>query len=485
MRLLCAVMTSRAFGVRALGAVGVVGALLLVALVVVSASGASVSHRPDRHVLVRCDRLVEGDTHATARAVPGSADPQVSQELSIFRAPRTHADVLPAPAVVGRALAQASARTYDPAASVRLHLPAAGGGSVYAVPVTLATPSLPARCLHLRALAGLRAAFGLHNQETGSGPGVCLVTTQVATSGPRLPFLPGKRRPKPKKETLADAGCESLTVMASYLGVFGGGLSRSGAQVALVPDGVTSVTYALADGRQVTASVSDNLLTEPAALRRPIRAARPSRAQLRRILTAREPATVTEHGAGGAVLATYDRPPGLIDEIVRLASLLRRSLVSGSNGSKSVVASCSARTHRCVAVVVTTSCSTRHHRCTTTRTIDRYRYVGARPPRGTTGRVVVPTAPIRARLNRYVVHPRRLSLALSGTAHHRVDVLESVSCFSGRQLTSVSGETGPPLQVAVPSRTRLALPGRHRACDVNVLVVSAQRGPVHARLIRG
>jgi hypothetical protein len=137
-----------------------------------------------------------------------------------------------------------------------------------------------------------------------------------------------------------------------------------------------------------------------------------------------------------------------------------------------------------VAVIVTTTCDS-HERCRTSRTIHRYRYVTAKPPSGTTGPNTQPTAPIVGRVNQFITRPTKLTLVLSGAPHHQVVVLLSVSCFS-RNSEAAAG--GPPLQVAVPSRTPIALPGLGRmfhGCDVGALVISNQHGPVHVTVARG
>ncbi|MGO9902321.1 MAG: hypothetical protein ACLP0J_22115 [Solirubrobacteraceae bacterium] len=74
---------------------------------------------------------------------------------------------------------------------------------------------------------------------------------------------------------------------------------------------------------------------------------------------------------------------------------------------------------------------------------------------------------------------------LSGAFHHQVTVLWSVTCFARN--SGASGG-GPPLQVAVPSRTLIALPGPARtfnACDVDSLVISSQHGPVQVTVTNG
>jgi hypothetical protein len=273
--------------------------------------------------------------------------------------------------------------------------------------------------------------------------------------------------------------------MASYLGAVGGALSGAGVPVVLVPDGVSSLSHAFADERQITAPVTGNLVAVPAGAMRTSNLGKPTRARLLRELDAATPVTVTEDEAGGTAVATFARPASLISEIVREALAFEGGFTSSTVGSVDSYVSCSARTHRCVAAVVSSSCDTRRHRCEMSRQIERYRYVTRRPPRRTTGHVVVPTGPIRARLNRYVTRPGKLSLALSGAPRHRVGVLVSINCFSGRDGGTSWSLSRQPLQVAVPSRTHLLTVRRHRACGVAVLVVSSGHGPIHARLVRG
>jgi hypothetical protein len=479
-------MSSRAGRARALIAVCGVEALL-VATIFAGSAGAAATPPSFGSVFSRCVRLMTGEPRTGARRIPGAAESQIAAQLSIFRATRTSADTLPAASNLGQALAGAQATTYDPSASIRLNLGPTKSGPVYAVPVTLASPRLPARCAQVRALAGVRALFALRTRETGSGPGICLITTHVVPDEGPVSVLPGKRPAigMRKRHTEAAAGCESLTVMASYLGVLGGGLAGAGVPAVVVPDGVSSVTYAFAGGHQITAPVTGNLANVPPTASRTTNLGRPTRAKLLRKLDAEIPATVTEHDAGGTAVATFTRPASLISEIVREVLVLGRVVKSFTVGAVNSYVSCSARTHRCVAAVVSASCNTQRHSCEMSRRIVRYRYVGRRPPRGTTGHVVVPTGPIRARLDRYVAHPGKLTLVLSGKPRHRVDVVVSVNCVSGRHGETGFSESRQPLQVAVPSRTHLVTVGRHRACGVGVMVVSSGRGPLHARLARG
>jgi hypothetical protein len=301
-------------------------------------------------------------------------------------------------------------------------------------------------------------------------------------------LLPGAPPPKPTTTlAVAQAVCKSDVVLSGYVGALGDALQGSATRLALIPDRITTITYTLADGQRFTVPVAGNLATVPAALSIQPRPQQPTTAELRQQLSARLPATVTESGTGST--ASLPRPISLVADAVGSFSFLRRLLtsnsgISTSGSTSSLGASCSARTHRCVAVTVTTTCNS-HQYCETSRTIHHYRYVGAKPPAGTTGPNTQPTAPIVARTNRLVALPRRLALVLSGTPHRRVVVLLSVNCFS-RNSAASSGR--PPLQVAVPSRTPIALPGRARtfhACDVGALVTSSQRGLVHARVERG
>jgi len=473
-------MPARAVRIRVVIAAAAITAALVAAATVASAASNPAHHR----LIARCVRIITGQANRNASAAPGSANPQVAGELSIFRVARTARDSLPAADGLGHALAAAQATSYDPSASVRLDLGLVKGGPVWAVPASLAAPVLPSRCAQLHGLAALRAAFALRAQAIGSGPGVCLVGVQVIPAVPPVSILPGKRRATHgRSHTVATANCESLAVMASYLGASGAGLT-GGPSIALVPDGVSSVTYTFSGGRQLNARVNGNLVTLPASGSSTLHLRTATRAKLLRVVAADTPATVTETDTSGATVATYTRPPSLVPEIANELLLLRRLVETVISGSQQVYAACSARTHRCVAAVVSTSCNARHHRCTMHRALHRYRYVGRRPPRGTTGGVVVPSGRIAARVSRYVARPGRVSLVLGGAPEHRADVVVATTCYSGHGATGSTADRRP-LQVAVPSRTRIATVPRHRACAVNVLVTSSQRGPIHARLVRG
>jgi hypothetical protein len=465
----------------------------LVALVVMAGSpatapGALARGRGEPALLTHCVKLVLGIGGRSAEPMPGSADPTVLSSLAVFRRARSARDALPPAAHLREALAAAGATTYDPSAAVRLASTGAHA-VVYGVPAMMPPPAVPAGCGGLPQFAAVGPYLAYKADETGSGPGACLISTQLVRSPPTGLSLPGEAAPKPTR-TLAVAGavCRSEGVLLGYEGALADqrlGFSRL---LALVPDGITSITYTLADGRRLTAPVEGNLVTPPAALSVPPTPHPVTAAELGDELAGHLPTTVTESG-GASATATLNRPDSLIADAVGSFSFLRGLLFSHlsiglSSSTSDTGASCSARTHRCVAVIVTTTCNG-DERCRTTRAIHRYRYVTVKPPSGTTGPDTQPTAPIVGRGNLLITRPRKLTLVLSGHPHRRVVVLLSVNCFS-RNAAASSG--GPPLHLAVPSRTPIALPGPahvFRACSVGALVISSRRGPVHVSAASG
>ena len=455
--------------VRVFASVGVVGLVVVVMVVSASSVGAVARFRGDRGLLTRCVKVVLGVGGASATPVTGSADPTVVSRFAVFRRARSVVDALPAAADLRQELAVAGARTYDPSAAVRLRRTGAHA-AVYGVPATVSLPVLPAGCAGLRQFAGVGAYLASQADEKGSGAGACLIATQLVTSQPSGPSLPGEASPKPTRTvTVAGVVCKSQAILSGYDGALGDERLGLTPELALIPDGVAAITYMLADGRQLTAPGAGNLVTPPAALSIPPTAHPVTATELGRELAAYLPTTVVETGVGGDPIASLPRPESLIADAVGSFSFLRGLLTTSVSSSSSSTtsgtgASCSARTHRCVAVTVTTTCNI-HDRCQTIRTIHRYRYVTAKPP-GTTGPDTQPTAPIVGRVNRLITRPGKLTLVLSGARHQQVTVLLSVSCFSPH---SASTAGGPPLHVAVPSSTPIVLPGRartFRACDV-------------------
>jgi hypothetical protein len=476
---------------RLFALVGVVGLAVLAVAVVGSASspGAVARARVDRALLSRCVKAVL-EIGGSARPVAGSASPTMVSSFAVFRRARSAGDTLPMAAQLRQQLAAAGARTYDPSHAVPLTRTGAHT-AVYGVPATVALPVLPARCAGLPQLAGVTAYLASQADENGTGAGACMISTQLVPRQSSGAYLPGAASPKPAKTlTAAGAVCRSQAVLSGYAGALADDRLGSTPRLALVPDGVSAIIYTLGDGRQLTAPVTGNLVTPPAALSIPPTTHPVTATELGRALAAHLPTTVTETGPGDSPVASLARPAALIPDAVGSLTFLRRLITpvfaSGSSSSTSGTgASCSARTHRCVAVTVTTTCNGRD-RCRTTRTIHRYRYVTAKPPSGTTGPDTQPTAPIVGRVNRFITRPGKLALVLRGAPHRHVTVLLSTSCFSRHNATFIAG--GAPLLIAVPSSTPISLPGRartFRACDVGALVISSQPGPVHATVARG
>jgi hypothetical protein len=143
--------------------------------------------------------------------------------------------------------------------------------------------------------------------------------------------------------------------------------------------------------------------------------------------------------------------------------------------------SCSAHTHRCAAVTVTTRCSG-FRDCRITRSIQRYRYVGARPPVGTARLNPMLTAPVVGAASGIVRRPKKLVLVLSGAPHRRVEVLLSGPFCVSNTSAAISG--APNRELAVPSRSRIPFPhaSSFLACQVGALVLSRQPGTVHVTI---
>ena len=118
----------------------------------------------------------------------------------------------------------------------------------------LRCPPAAAAC---RSFAGVGAYLAVRTQETGTGPGVCLISTQLEASAPSGVALPGAAAPKPTKTlTVAQTVCQSETVLSGYVGALGDSLPGSGARLVLVPDGVSAITYTLANGHLFTVPVA-------------------------------------------------------------------------------------------------------------------------------------------------------------------------------------------------------------------------------------
>lgn len=304
-------------------AVALVAAIVVV---IVASSPSRVDRHADRAVLVRCVKVVLGVGRGSATAAAGGAGSEVVSDLAVFRHTRSDAGTLPASAHLGEALAGAGATTYDPAALVLL-IPRRGSqGAVYAVPATLAVSKLPADCRGVPQFAGASAYLALQAQETGSGPGACLISTQLERDPPSGLFLPGATPPRPTRRlTIAQTACESSTVMSGYVGALGGSRGRWG-PLALIPDGVSAITYTLNDGHRITVPVAGNLAVLPAALSMQTALQHPTDAQLARLLSTHLPTTVTERTTGSPPIARLTRPDSLITDTIASLAFLRHLL---------------------------------------------------------------------------------------------------------------------------------------------------------------
>lgn len=333
MRIVCVPMSLRCLRVLAPIAVAGLVALVLVVVSAASPAGAIGRGRADRALLTHCAKVVLGVGRGSATPVSGSASQQVVSHLAVFRRTRSTADRLPAAARLAHTLAGAGATSYDPSAAVRLSRNGAHG-ALYAVPATLALPTVPAGCNGLSQFAGVGAYLALQAQETGSGPGACLISTQVEQSGPSGSFLPGAKPPKPIRTLrVALAVCKSEAVLEGYVGALGDTVPATGTRLALIPDGVSAITYTLADGRGFTVPVAGNLARPPEALSIHTTSQHPTAAELGRQLAADLPTTVTESGTSTSATTTLTRPVSLIADYVGSLSFLRGLLTLSSGAS--------------------------------------------------------------------------------------------------------------------------------------------------------
>ena len=187
--------------------------LAVAALVAASAASpalASTGAGTSRALLARCIRILLLEPgRGPATPVAGSADAGVLSSFAVLRRTRTAADKLPAAAQLRQVLALAGAATYDPSAAVLLKGSPARS-AVYAVPATMSLPSLPAACEALPQFAGVGGYLALQAELTGSGAGVCLISTQLVTSTPPGIYLPGAPQPKPTRTlTVTQSACRS------------------------------------------------------------------------------------------------------------------------------------------------------------------------------------------------------------------------------------------------------------------------------------
>jgi hypothetical protein len=447
-------------------------ALLTVMLTVAAAAAGSAAATPAAQpthlgLLTRCLGAVAGLGKAPARPVTGSADPGLVATVGLLRRPRTTADAIPATKRVAQVLGAGGASTYDPSATIRVS-DSADGTVVYAIPATVGSRPLPARCATLPHASAIADVAAFDAGLTGSGPGVCLLAIAAPGASPGAAALP------------VGAPCESAAVVAGYLGAIG--VTPAETRQAIVPDGITAIDYTLADGRQASVPVVDNRASPPFNARLKLQA---TTAQVRASFSANLPPTATELGPAGTPVATLTRPPGLFHQAVTgfsyLEKLLSASATVTSSGSAGSQTSCDAKTHRCVTVTISSTCPNSGP-CHLGRRIHRFRSMRAAQGSGHVNPLLL--APIRTRVDREIRHPHKVFLVLTGAPQRRVGALVSVTC---RSPAGASGEALGPLKVvSVPGRTPVSLPGsagKSVGCSVDAFVTSSQPGAIHARLV--
>ena len=252
---------------RRLRALVVIAIAALSTLALALAAGASSSAvaagsgSADHALLITCEKAILLGPGSHSPAAPGSGT-AIAAHFAVFRRPRSASDALPAGLRIGPALGFAHVSSYDPTRLVRLRRQ--GSGALYAFPATIAPVTLPAGCGDLPQLNGINAYLAAQQDERGTGLGACLIAVAREPAGLPGPYLPGARKPTvTTRPRVTLATCESDAILTGYTGALG---NAFGNRLALVPDGVDAITYTLASGRRLTASVTGNLVKSPAAL---------------------------------------------------------------------------------------------------------------------------------------------------------------------------------------------------------------------------
>lgn len=245
-----------------------------------------------------------------ARAVPGAVPTSALAPYAVFRRPQAPTDVPPAPAPGTESLAGllGGLRSYDPA-DTRL-VATLGTTSVYLVAGVPPELNLPAKCR--RVLPGyLLTILRIAARQVGQGASYCLLT---ATSGAA----------RAAAESLATPGCFSFAGVSTGFQSGEAMLDGGGSSLELVPDGVGAVQFRAAGASPLTDTVQNNVATgvdAPAApkLKREVAVALVKHrwGELRRLFNDGLPTSISWLTApGGAVVRTFPRPPGLVDETV-------------------------------------------------------------------------------------------------------------------------------------------------------------------------
>ncbi|MBO0769064.1 MAG: hypothetical protein J2O48_10315 [Solirubrobacterales bacterium] len=255
--------------------------LLLGATVAFAASGT-----PPKRTVDACFKSMRA-LAPKPRSLHGSADPSVLGAFSVFRKPvRPNLDIshnLDGPV-----------SSYDPTHAGLLI--SNKHGQAYLVPVRLGTYPETDAC---KKVPDADAYFAAISDIWGSGPGVCTVS-----SSPDSP---------------TDDLCTSLSRIEGYSYPAGPMFGSTTSQ--LVPDGVSRVDYAFADGKVQSRSVSHNLVSRPHPPDPPKSPATFTAAYgraLKRWFAKALPTQIVWLNANGSVIAIHRRPHGLVTTETRM-----------------------------------------------------------------------------------------------------------------------------------------------------------------------
>lgn len=255
----------------------------------------------------------------TARAVRGAVPAPVLALYAVFRRTQVPSDMPPAQPQGLPSLAQtvSELQTYDPA-DTRL-VATVGKTSVYLLAGTARDLTLPAKCRRVLPADELSFLDSIARQ-IGHGPAYCLLTVDSSAA---VGIGPG---PAPVGYDYTGGQCYAFAVSSVFAAdttLDNGRIDSAG----LVPDGVGAVlTNTPALGAPETALVQNNVAvgpTHPASaklthkLNRELRAALHSPRRLRRFFDRVLPSSISWLATpGGAVVRTFPRPRGFLDETV-------------------------------------------------------------------------------------------------------------------------------------------------------------------------
>ena len=270
--------------------------LLLIGVLALAARGyAAKPPKPSKQCL---EQLVGAPRTAPARA--GTAPASVLASYAILRRPQAPTDVPPPEAHLGVWVANVLA-TYDPS-ETRL-VSTTSFDSLYLVVGTIASHQLSAHCQH--ELPGLnKQMLQPERALLGQGPGYCLIEFfPQPAHGPigGLPLFCGA----------------SFALAANGFQQTSGYTSPDNKELyGLVPDGVGAVTDEFSGPLgPLTYTVAENLASGPAPdVAAPLNAITDPRAAKRAVRMALPIKVVWLTAPGGATMATFTRPAGIVND---------------------------------------------------------------------------------------------------------------------------------------------------------------------------